>query len=344
MNPSKRDSRMDAALFEEAAEWFVDLNTDEPEPGVREHFDAWLRRSPEHVRAYLSMLPTWEDSSLQPVGSAADIDALVAQANETDNVVTLHKTQPTPGRVAPQTSWRLSRVALAAMLLLACVGAVAVFWLRSGVDTYATNTGEQRSIPLPDGSIVELNTRSRVRVRFTKREREVDLIEGQAQFQVQKDPARAFVVHSGATLVRAVGTEFDVYLKKNNTTVSVLEGRVAVARTNLASPLALLSSGEQVIVPDSGIAAAVPQPSDPATIRAWTQHRLLFRSTPLAEVVAEFNRYNVRQMVLRDPNLGGILISGVFSSTQPAALLRFLSEQPGVAIDDSTDEIRVGSK
>jgi transmembrane sensor len=344
MNMGKRDSRMDAGLLEEAAEWFVELNADEPEPGVREHFDAWLRRSPEHVRSYLSMLPTWEDGSLQPVGSASDIDALIAAANGTDNVVSLHQAQPTPGRVARDTPRRFARVALAATLVLACVGAGAVLWLRSGVDTYATNAGEQRSITLHDGSIVALNTRSRVVVRFTKQERDVDLIEGQAQFQVQKDPARAFVVHSGTTLVRAVGTEFDVYRQKTHTTVGVMEGRVAVGRTNIASPLVLVAAGEQVVVPDAGIATPAPQPMDPATVRAWTQHRLVFRSTPLAEVVAEFNRYNVRQMVLRDPALGGILISGVFSSTQPAALLRFLSEQPGVAIDESTDEIQVGSK
>jgi transmembrane sensor len=219
-----------------------------------------------------------------------------------------------------------------------------VLWLRSGVATYATTTGEQRSITLDDGSVVELNTRSRVLVRFTKQEREVDLIEGQAQFQIQKDPTRAFVVHSGASLVRAVGTEFDVYRKKTATTVSVLEGRVAVARTNLASPPVLVCAGEQAIVPESGVAATALRPSDAAAVKAWTQHRLVFRSTPLAEVVAEFNRYNVRQMALRDPNLGGILISGVFSSTQPAALLRFLSEQPGVKIDESTDGIQVGSQ
>jgi transmembrane sensor len=152
------------------------------------------------------------------------------------------------------------------------------------------------------------------------------------------------VVHSGAALVRAVGTEFDVYRKNTDTTVSVLEGRVAVSKANLVSPLVFVSAGEQVIVPVSGAPVTQPRPSDPAAVRAWTQHRLVFRSTPLAEVVAEFNRYNVRQMVLRDPNLGGLLISGVFSSTQPAALLRFLSEQPGVEIDQSTDEIRVGSK
>lgn len=344
MNLSKRDSRMDAALLEEAAEWFVELNADEPEPGVREHFDAWLRRSPEHVRAYLSMLSTWEEGSLQPVGSAADIDALVAEANESDNVVVLHKTQPTPSPGAPDASRRLFRVALAAALVVACVGAGAVLWLRSGVATYATTTGEQRSVTLDDGSVVELNTRSRVLVHFTKQEREVDLIEGQAQFQIQKDPARAFVVHSGATRVRVVGTEFDVYRKKADTTVSVLEGRVAVTRINLASPSVLVSAGEQAIVPESAGAATALRPSDAAAVKAWTQHRLVFRSTPLAEVVAEFNRYNVRQMVLRDPNLGGILISGVFSSTQPAALLRFLSEQPGVKIDESTDEIQVGSK
>jgi transmembrane sensor len=344
MNMNKRHSRMDTGLLEEAAEWFVELNTDEPEPRIRGQFDAWLRRSPEHVRAYLSMLSTWEEGSSLPVGAASDIDALVAQANQTDNVVALQKIQPIAARVAPGATRHLSRWALAATLLFACVGVGVVLWLRSDVETYSTNAGEQRSVTLRDGSVVELNVRSRVRVRFTKQEREVDLVAGQAQFQVQKDPARAFVVSSGATLVRAVGTEFDVYRRNADTMVSVLEGRVAVSKGNLVSPLVFLSAGEQVVVPESGVPTMQSGLSDPVAVRAWTQHRLVFRSTPLAEVVAEFNRYNVRQMVLRDPNLGGLLISGVFASTQPAALLRFLSEQPGVEIDQSTDEIRVGSK
>src|SRR5205823_2531257 len=88
----------------------------------------------------------------------------------------------------------------------------------------------ERSIALPDGSLIELNARSSVRVRFTSNERAVELFEGQALFRVAKDPARPFIVSSDGKRVRAVGTQFDVYRKKASTTVTVLEGRVTVGR------------------------------------------------------------------------------------------------------------------
>jgi len=102
------------------------------------------------------------------------------------------------------------------------------------------DVGEQRSIALADGSIIDLNARSRIRVRLSKDERDVELLQGQALFHVAKDNSRPFVVRSDTTVVRAVGTEFDVYRKKNGTVITVLEGRVVVespyAATDQLSP------------------------------------------------------------------------------------------------------------
>jgi transmembrane sensor len=332
---------LDRAILEAAAEWFIEINADTATSRTRAEFDSWLRRSPEHVRAYLGMLPAWEEGSLQPNGWPSDLAALAAEARAADNVVELSQRQSRQPDALARPFWP---VAVAAAAVIACVGLSAVWLTVTAGRSYSTGTGEQRSIVLADGTVIELDARSSVRVRFSRQQRQVELLQGQALFQVQKDLLRPFMVRSGTTLVRVVGTEFDMYRKSGDTTVSVVEGRVSVVKVAQSSPLMLVSAGQQVVVPESLDPATAPTSSDPLTVRAWTQHRLVFQSTPLIEVVAEFNRYNVRQMVLRDASLGNVLISGVFSSTQPASLLSFLREQPGVAVEESSDEIQVVRK
>ena len=205
---------------------------------------------------------------------------------------------------------------------------------------YHAGIGEQRIIALDDGSQVELNARSRIRVRFGGRERSVDLLAGQALFRVAKDKTRPFVVHSGDTAVRAVGTQFDVYRKKSGTIVTVVEGTVAVApeKARVADrKLAIVTAGQQVIVTP----AALPEPrlADIALATAWTQQRLAFSRASLAEVAEEFNRYNKRQLVIADPSLHEFRISGNFPSADPTPLLSFLRVQPGIRVTETEDEI-----
>ena len=102
------------------------------------------------------------------------------------------------------------------------------WWGLSKPTTYSTAIGEQRSFTLADGSTIELSPRSRVRVRLSDRERDIQLLDGQAFFTVTKDVNRPFVVAVDQARVRAVGTQFDVNKRRSGTTVTVLEGRVAV--------------------------------------------------------------------------------------------------------------------
>src|SRR5262249_39042282 len=157
--------------------------------------------------------------------------------------------------------------------------------------------------------------KSRIRVRFTRERRDIELLEGQALFHVAAENKRPFVVRSGTAQVRAIGTEFDVYRRNEGTTVTVVEGRVAVREEAVPRTL-LLSAGEQVTVapktaPHSGKANV-------AAATAWTQRRLVFNSSPLPQVAEEFNRYNRRQLVIEDPALADFRISGVYSSMDPA--------------------------
>jgi len=355
-------SRTDRRILAEASEWFVEFNAGEPTLEVHREFDAWLRRSPEHIAAYLGLVATWEGAARVPDGLAPDVRVLVEKAKSSDNVIEWREgadaaepanltaaavrseaQQSTPQIKAFHRTRSFLRVASIAILLSVALAAALTLFQQQSV-TYATRIGEQRSITLDDGSLMEINSGSRVEVHFSHTERAIDLLQGQALFQVRKDQTRPFVVHSGSTTVRAVGTEFDVYRHRTSTTVSVLEGRVEVVKSSQATPLMQIATGEQATVPESTLPAQVPHKVNVAAATAWRQHRLVFQAAALAEVISEFNRYNVRQMILTDGRLSDIRVSGVFSSTRPDALVQFLREQPGVDIKETEHEIQVTSR
>lgn len=347
---------MNRQVYEEASEWLVELRVGDIDGPSRVRFDAWLRTSPEHIRAFLELSSIWEEGTNPEVARAHSTEELIARARAAPvNVVPLGAPTPEPAPIMPAHRKRLP-LALAASLGLAALMAWAVYSYWN--PTYATGTGEQRTVVLADGSSVELNARSRIRVRFSSSERDVDLITGQALFRVAKNPARPFVVQSEATRVRAVGTEFDVYRKSSGTTVTVLEGRVAVLPTQppsadtpstgavtadsttvTAQATILVSAGEQVTVTPSNIGS--PAHADVAAATAWTRKELVFDGATLYDVAQEFNRYNVKQLIVSDAALKDFHVTGVFSSTNPASLLMFLKAQKGIHVQETPEGIRI---
>jgi len=388
-------------IYDEASDWIVKNREGDLDLSEKRRFDAWLRESPQHLRAYLEMSAVWEDvASIDPSVNAT-ADELIARARAEGNIVPLESPPPLRTRGASETSRRkgttpaLRKVGLyyglAASVLLTLAGT----WLYGQRNTYSTGVGEQRSIVLNDGSTVELNSRSRLRVRFSDAERDIDLIEGQALFQVAKNPLRPFVVSADGTHVRAVGTQFDVYRKTSATVVTVVEGKVEVfgephprslashaengdagvpssSQNQHASTLPLqvtgeerslgsgkgealaqgmsangaifLAAGEQVTVTRAATGASSPRQANVAAATAWTQRSLVFDSSSLTEVAEEFNRYNTRQLIIKDTEVADIHISGVFSSVDPALLLRFLRTQPELAVEETDREIRISKK
>lgn len=348
-------------ILEEASTWFVELSEGHLTDAVREQFSDWLRASPEHVRAYLQISALWEDAPLLGKG-AEDVEALIARTRAAGNVVRVGKDrQPSSARsrrfVTPLRS------ALAASLVLVAIGVT--FWLQQrGV--YETGIGEQRSLTLADGSTIELNAQSRVRVHFTAAERSIDLLEGQVLFHVTHDTARPFIVHSGAASVRAVGTQFDVDRVSGETVVTVVEGRVAVLPDSILQPVSanavdssapyisapdfalrgpggarglLLTAGEQVTL--TAQAASRPTRTDVAAAIAWTQRKLVFASSPLTQVADEYNRYHQKRIVIRDRRLASFLVSGVFSATDSRAFVAFLRAQPNLTVHETDTEIEI---
>jgi transmembrane sensor len=370
--------RLRQAVLAEAGRWFVELNEHPEDEATRREFDRWMRRSPENVQAFLQVSMHWEESAPGPGASVDSIDALVALTKPESNVVHLapaERAAPAmhagPSSNAQPTS---RRFAVAACLLLSLAGALV--WQQFFRGMYSTAVGEQRSFTLADGSIVELNSRTRIRVRYSEERRYVELLEGQALFHVAKNHAQPFVVRSGDTQVRAVGTQFDIYRKATGTIVTVVEGRVAVAAGGDAPDTAVTGSGsnreQHGVVPaaahptitmpdhtvflDAGqqitlaLDASVPvaparlEPSAVEAATAWTRRRLIFKSTPLAEVAQEFNRYSERRIVVVDAAIATIPISGSFSSNDSADFLRFLREVGAYQVRETASAIEISRK
>jgi transmembrane sensor len=384
---TKPKPKLNRQILDEASSWFVDFRVGDVDAGARERFDQWLRQSPEHIRAYMEISKTYVELPAGTPDGKVDVEGLIARARSESqaNVVPLDRAGanqasmrqdiPSRGSAGDRTRGRRFALrALAASLALAILGGglfVALHLTRDPV--YATDIGERRSITLAEGSTIDLNARSRIRVHLTEAERDVELLTGQALFEVAKDPARPFIVQSGGTWVRAVGTQFQVDRKSGGVTVTVVEGRVMVlaagaagsapaaggSSPSLPGPQAAhesraggeaavepassastsLSAGEQVTVADGVIAQ--PKRANIAQATAWMQHRLIFDASRLADVVDEFNRYNTRQLVIENTELADLHISGVYSSTDPTSLIRFLKEQPGVQVVESDSVVRI---
>lgn len=343
--------KLNAQILDEAAQWFIELE-EEIDPSQRRAFDEWLRRSPEHVRAFLELVPLWEQAGAPSAARKFDPEQLIAMAQGAGAEIT-----PIAGSVAVMLAQQTAEpkgkpttrrwpFAAAAMIVVSVV--LLAWWRSAAVQVYSTGLAEHRSVVLSDGSTIELNARSKLRVRFSANERSIDLVDGQVLFRVAKDASRPFVVRSEGARVQAVGTEFDVYRKKGKLTVTVIEGRVSVYPDPVTAPSAaapgagatvLLSAGEQTSVVDKAVEK--PTPANVAVATAWMQRRLVFQKAPLVDVVDEFNRYNPKQLRIEDAGIESFLVSGTFSSTDPGSLLRFLREQPGMRIHDEGDVIRI---
>jgi transmembrane sensor len=337
-------------VLEEAAGWLIECQAGGLNPEQRAAFDAWLRAAPENVCAYLSLLPLWESSAMLDATQQPDTAALIHAARGAStnvipldcNVVRENPHAYRPQRQAPRSVPTVRGFLLGAMAAVLAIAMVAGSWLYTQRNVYSTTLGEQRALTLNDGTVVELNARSRIDVRYTGSKREVELLSGQALFRVAHDAGRPFVVHSEKLRIRALGTQFDVYRKPGDTTITVIEGRVSVdtgGGAGSSAAVSLLSAGQQVSIRADVQPRAVS--ADVSRAIAWTQRRMIFSATPLEEVAREFNRYNARQLIVDSPELSALRVNGVFSSTDLDTLLAFLREQPGVVVDEGASEIRI---
>ncbi|OYX92031.1 MAG: hypothetical protein B7Y78_11040, partial [Caulobacter sp. 35-67-4] len=277
------DQEKTRRVDDEAAGWFVRMNQLPVETSDLEAFFAW-RQQPENLQAYNRI----EDisRSVRDLAHDADLQAVARQA-----AVGPTWRQRWAGLLAPR-----SRAWGGALAMAGVLAAAAMAWLTLSPPTYSTAVGEQFATQLTDGSRVRLNTETLVRVHFKDGERNVELVRGQAFFEVAHDAARPFVVTADTTRVRAIGTRFDVRRTDADVRVTLTEGRVEVRDKARPGSDWRLDPGQTLAV--GGTLAPTPVQADVATVTGWTTGRLTFRDMTLADAVAEMNRYSRDKIVL----------------------------------------------
>lgn len=210
---------------------------------------------------------------------------------------------------------------------------------------YATEMPEPRRVALPDGSVVDLNENSQVRVRFSATERQVILVSGEAHFQVAHDPAKPFVVNAQGVSLRAVGTAFNVRLAGESVDLLVTEGKVELgsAASRIAAVVApLLVAGERTLI--SGNAVDTPQIEKVAAssirdLLAWQDRMTNFVDVPLRELVARMNRCNSTQLVLADADLGDRKVGGVIFLNRVDRFIQVLEREGDVVAEHRGSDI-----
>jgi transmembrane sensor len=347
----KRQKTEQDRIDREAAGWIVRWEDREHVPTAKEQsrWFSWLQRSPRHLQSYMDAADLYERLGRMDPDNKIDVDEWIAgRAAPVVSIVKPHSDSAAVRRRDPIIPRRWQQSAAAALLL----GIIAIgFWSFHALapPSYRTVVGQQSVIRLEDGSIVNLNTRSKAKVRFSTTERRIEL-EGEAMFTVAKDPARPFFVKTRGATIRAVGTVFNVYQLDGETRVAVVEGIVRVssgrAAVNDESPLQIenvaLSAGEAARVAQ-GQVSVVAAPDIDAEV-AWQRQRLVFEDATLATVASEFNRYNEEQLWIEGQQARTKRLSGTFDALHPQPLLRYLEMDETLTVERSGNGVIVRAR
>ncbi len=311
-----------------AAGWMV-RRQDGLTPEEQAELEQWLAADPAHADALEQVEGVWGRMDELPEESLAALRTGLAPARP------VRCMPASPGR----RSWlrdvggRLMPQAAAAALAFGVVGGGWYGWSAwQGQPTYtqtlATARGQQKQVRLPDGSMLWLDTATQIEVRLYRQRREVRLSEGQVLFAVQPNAEQPFDVLAGATRVTVVGTRFAVRRTHSGLggdgaiSVVVEEGRVRVAAASTA-PIEL-GAGQSVRADAAGALGLVS--TGAAAPAAWREGRVSFDGVPLAQALAEFERYGDTGLVVRDPAVAALMVHGSFELQQVGAFARALPQ------------------
>lgn len=348
--------------LEKAVEWFLRVRSEGAHPEDLSELQRWMEGDPHNAQAYQQVTATW--NTLDAHASAPEIVVGRRDALEDSRRAARRRWS---AKAASRLGW-----AIAASGLIAVMTASIGWFVAQRGDVYATDLGERRTVTLVDGSVLTLDARSRVRVRYTEAGRKVTLEEGQARFAVAKDLLRPFRVQAGDQTVVALGTQFDVELVAGAVLVTLIEGHIAVAGVDPQSMLQAgggnvedsarapsehgavkphrvrheaggtveLTAGEALRVRHDGRAVLVAKVDlDRAT--AWQSGRLFFDNEPLASAAERVNRY-ARRAIVVDPSVAQVGISGVFNAGDADAFVDAVTAYFPVHVEGSDkSEVRL---
>ncbi len=352
-SPSPRDTRRTARA--EAAAWIVRLHGPHRSAELEAGFRQWLAADPENARQFERVTEVWDAGATSPVAGLPRV---------------------TRWREAQGSRrWALA----ASVLFVFALGTWGFnqFWLGQ---SYATRLGEQRLVRLDDGSRIALNSNTRIRVSCCENERRIHLERGEAYFEVARDAARPFVVDAGGHRVTALGTAFVVRHDATRTAVTLVEGKVAVSGAGKVEPIASpalygsagegaresVSGGQDLSAPrapgattrlQTADASIVLSPGQRVTfagsakpwldeprieaVTAWRRGEVMLDRTTLADAIAEMNRYDEQLLVVDDPIVAALRISGIYHAGDSAGFARTVAKLYGLEVVQQAGRIQL---
>lgn len=308
-----------------AVDWFVRLQGDAALEDWTA-FQAWLEADPVHAAAYDQVEALWVD-----LDDAPPIEA--AEPPPSHNVVAFPRRPRRPTR-------RLVWAGVATAAAAAVVVAVLPQLTRPAYTDYETRRGETREVALADGSKLTLGSGTSLRVRLGRAQRDVTLADGEATFDVAHLESRPFVVAVADRQVRVLGTEFNILSHDDRLAVTVRRGVVSVSGGGDGA--VRLTKGQQ-LVHTQGAATSRVRTTDPDAVFAWKSGKLVYRETPLPDVVADLNRYAAVPIRV-DPSAASVKVSGVLLIDKEAAMVRRLELFAPIVGQRSAGEIVLKAK
>ena len=308
-------------IDDEASTWLVRLDNGNLSEQSRKELKVWLSADKRHQVSLKAMADVWDGMD----------EVLLNLDDKNSSEKTL--------------LWPVLEPILKPLALVASMSFLAVFlWLVMPSDvqknSYATLIGQQMDATFNDGSIIHLNTNTRIETEFSDKKRIIKLIKGEALFEVAHDANRPFIVYAGDRLVQAIGTKFVVHLKSENIQVTVTDGKVKMSKVALDTQLddikvlnnttmqkddVYIAKGEKVIVGSNKPPKLTRmKPENIERKLAWLDKKLIFENEELFDVIEEINRYDDVKIVLKEPSLHNIRISGRFDLGDSEALIEAL--------------------
>lgn len=336
-----------ATIEVEAGEWLIMFEREAPlTEDERKSLQEWMDRSPAHREEINNLASFWSDMNV--------LTELAVPLGRTESRIAAERAAES----RPQPFWGGS-FGLAAGVACVAIAIALVFvsfpGARDSRDFYATVVGQQKTLTLKDGSVIQLNTNSQLEVNYSAHYRDIRLLQGEVHFTVAKNPDRPFRVYAGNGRVQAIGTAFAVHMNGRDVDVTVTEGRVGLAAFNKNEPvigdersglietsLGQLSAGQGTTLKNtvlSGLDAASTiypvETIDKFELQrrlSWRTGMLKFSGDPLDVVVAEISRYTSISIEIKDPSVGAIRIGGQFRIGDTEAMLESIKTNFGIQV------------
>lgn len=306
-----------------AAEWVARIDRDPSDPRITQELQQWLGMSSRHRGAFAHAR-----------ASLAYLDANVALIAGRNDAL-----PPLPVERNSLLSRRRVLWLGGGMAAAAAAAAIGVLVRGTASQTYTAQRGEILNVPLTDGTMVALDTASKIEVRYLAQSREIELVEGRASFDVAKDKTRPFTVTAGGLKVRAVGTSFVV----SNTDVQSPEVMVRQGTVDVGSRLELdpVRVGANTRVVGQVLNVMPVDPAEVSRELAWQQGYFELKEATLAWVAKEYSRYSDTRIVISDPKIAALTITGRFLTNNPIGFARAAASSFGLKLDMQGQEIRL---